>query len=328
MSWLAWVRTVHLAASALVGGAVAFELLVLRRAAVSAQAPKQVRQVRRWLATMGAVGIAIGLLSWAAWLAEVTIGMTGLPPTEALAASNLHIVVAQTTFGQVCALRCGLFVLLALGLVVASRASEQPALWQDLALAGLAAALLGSLAWTGHAVASVRAHRWVDAAHLCAAALWVGMLPPLWLVLQRACTTGEAEWLRLAARAARLFSPPAIAAVLVLVLTGALNSWWLVGTPGKLLGSSYGLLLTGKLVLFAAMLALAASNRIVLTPRMEQPAPATTLRAARHLQRNVVAEMLLAAAVLAVVGTLGVTPPAAHEHPADHHHHHHDAEAM
>ena len=327
MSWLAGVRTVHLAASALVGGALAFELLVLRRAAAAAQAPQQVRQVRQWLAAVAALGIVIGLASWAAWLAEVTIGMTGLPPAEALAADKLRIVVMQTTFGQVWLLRCVLFVLLALALAAGLRASRRCALWEDLGRAALAAALLGSLAWTGHAVASAPAHLWVDAVHLCAAALWVGMLPPLWFLLRRACGSRDAGWLRLSARAARLFSPPAIFAVLALVVTGSLNSWWLVGTPAKLLGTSYGLLLTGKLLLFAAMLALAASNRIVLTPRMEAPVPATTLRATRQLRRNVLAEMLLAAAVLGVVGTLGVTPPAAHEHPA-HQHHHHDEEAM
>jgi putative copper resistance protein D len=191
----------------------------------------------------------------------------------------------------------------------------------------MAAALMGSLAWAGHAVASHPAHVWVDAAHLCAAALWLGMLPPLALVVHRAAASRDVGWLRLAGRAAQVFSPPAVAAVLVLAVSGSLNSWWLVGSPDKLLGSAYGLLLSAKLALFALMLALAASNRLQLTPRIAGAARPDTaaLLAARRLRRNVLAEMLLAAALIGVVGTLGVTPPAVHEQPA-HHHHEHDHE--
>jgi putative copper resistance protein D len=335
MSWLAAVRGVHLAASALIAGAIAFEFLVLRRAAGMARTPDQAAVVRGWLNVLVALGIGVGLVSWVAWLSDVAIGMTGLPATEALTMANLRTVVTRTTFGRVWAFRSVLLVLFALALLRRTR-STRSGRGSDVLLGAAATALTGSLAWTGHAVASHPAHLWVDAAHLCAAAVWLGMLPALWLLLRRAGTSGDAGWARLSGRCTRLFSPPAMAAVLVLILTGTLNAWWLVGTPAKLLGNPYGLLLSAKLALFALMLGLAAVNRMVLTPRIDSAdaadaadaADGTMLRATRQLQRNVVLEILLAAAILALVGQLGVTPPAAHQHPAhdeqEHHHEHHD----
>ena len=320
MSWLAAFRSLQLAASLLLGGAIAFELLVLRRAAEAVRAPELVEQVRRWLRTQGALGVVLGLFSWAAWLAAVTIGMTGLPASEALVPENLGLVATRTTFGHVWVLRCILFLLLAIPLLSAQAGRLRAARW----LSGCAATvLLASLAWTGHAVASGAAHLAVDAAHVCAAAVWVGMLPPLGLLLLRACASGDAGCVRLAAATARLFSPPAIAAVLTLVVTGSLSAWWLVGTPGRLLDTSYGLLLSSKLALFAGMLGFAACNRLLLTPRLAsaQPATAPSVRAMRLLGWNVLAEIALAAALLGVVGTLGVTPPATHEAPAHQHHH-------
>jgi putative copper resistance protein D len=322
MSWLATVRGVHLAASVLLAGAIAFELLVLRRATDGVQDTRISGQALRWLRTLGGFGLALGLASWAAWLAAVAIGMTGLPVAEALAPDTLTTVVTRTTFGQVWLLRSVLLVLLALPLLSWRAAATRPANWLVIGSAAMAALLMGSLAWAGHAVASHRAHPWVDAAHLCAAAVWLGMLPPLWLLVQRASATGDPGWQRLAGRAARLFSAPGIAAVLVLAITGGLNGWWLVGSVDKLLGSSYGLLLVAKLALFAGMLGLAARNRMVLTPRIDQPEPLAPggRLALRRLRRNVVAEMVLGAAVLGLVGRLGVTPPAVHEQGPRHRH--------
>ncbi len=63
-----------------------------------------------------------------------------------------------------------------------------------------------------------------------------------------------------------------------------------------------------KIVLFGAMVGIAAVNRYRLTPQL--PAPA----AMRALQRNSLAETALGAGVLLFVGALGTMSPTAHMH--------------
>lgn len=60
--------------------------------------------------------------------------------------------------------------------------------------------------------------------------------------------------------------------VATLVVTGLVNSWFLVGYENvpTLLATPYSQLLVTKILLFCAMLALAALNRFRLTPRFEQ----------------------------------------------------------
>src|SRR3954470_20298368 len=110
MSWLGADRSLHLAGSALVAGAIAFELLLLRPAPEAARAPELALRVRRWVRALAVLGVGVGLLSWVAWLAQAAIAMTGLPASEALTSSNLRTVVVRTTFGNVWALRLLLFL--------------------------------------------------------------------------------------------------------------------------------------------------------------------------------------------------------------------------
>ena len=69
-------------------------------------------------------------------------------------------------------------------------------------------------------------------------------------------------------------------------------------------------MLSLKIGLFAAMLALAAVNRFHLTPRL------AARPARRALIRNSLAETALGLGVLLLVGALGSMEPAVHNHPA------------
>jgi putative copper resistance protein D len=73
--------------------------------------------------------------------------------------------------------------------------------------------------------------------------------------------------------------------------------------------TAYGRLLMVKLVLFAVMLALAAANRLWLTPRLKT---AAAERSAMMLTCSAFVELVLALAVFALVGALGTQHPAAH----------------
>jgi len=76
-----------------------------------------------------------------------------------------------------------------------------------------------------------------------------------------------------------------------------------------LFGTRYGTLLLAKLAVLAAMLSLAAVNRLILTPRL-----ASGDRPAAHaLRRNALVEIGAGLLVVAIVGVLGITVPAAHQ---------------
>jgi putative copper resistance protein D len=96
-------------------------------------------------------------------------------------------------------------------------------------------------------------------------------------------------------------------------LTGLLNSAFMVGNPRVLLTSDYGRLLISKVVLFLFMVGLGAWNLLLLKPSLTVDAQAMNVahqrRAIRALLRNVLLEIVLGAAVILIVATLGVTPP-------------------
>ena len=64
------------------------------------------------------------------------------------------------------------------------------------------------------------------------------------------------------------FSAYGIVAVGALLLTGAINTWYLAGSIRALTETDYGHLLLVKIALFLVMLALATVNRLWLTPAL------------------------------------------------------------
>jgi putative copper resistance protein D len=101
--------------------------------------------------------------------------------------------------------------------------------------------------------------------------------------------------------------------VAVLVATGLVNGWFLVG-PTRLAGlwtTPYGLLLSVKLALFAGMLALAAANRFRLTPALGAALDGAVgpTEALSALRRSLLVETSLAFAVLGLVAWFGMLAP-------------------
>lgn len=304
--WLIVIRAAHFAATALTAGVLAFLVMVAQPALRGAATLEAACAVRcRQLAW---IGLAATLLSGLAWVAVEIMAMTERSLGEAMHDGLVSIVLTRTTFGLVADLRLALALLLAAALAFASATAAS----RTIALAG-AAALLASLAWSGHAAGTVGLagplHLAADALHLLAAGAWIGGLVPLALVLASARHDGE--WAAFAAKIVRRFSLMGIVSVATLVATGAVNAWFLVGSWRALTGTGYGRLLLVKLGLFAALLALAAVNRLHLTPRLASPAPAQA-RALHLLVRSCMMEIALGALVFAVVGALGTLHPAIH----------------
>jgi len=265
--------------------------------------------IRRRFLRVAIASVVTGIASGVAWLALAAASMSGLNVAEALERSTLGLVLTATTFGHAWLVRAGLAVALcALLFALAKSPPHRAAFGGMLAMLLVAAAYLGALAWSGHAAAGEGFDGDVeivaDVVHLLAAGAWLGALPALVFLLRR--EPGVAE----AARATRRFSTLGAVCVSLLVAGGAVNSWYLVGDVPSLVGTSYGRLLLAKLALFGAMLVLAMANRWYLSVRLAQGE-----YVARRLIRNAIGEIVLGIVVVAIVGFLGVTPPAIHETP-------------
>ncbi len=297
------VRGIHFAATAVVAGILVFQTVVAKPALSAEVAKKWQTQSRRlaWIA------LVIALLSGVIWLLLQAISMSGLPPDEAMTSQVLWTVLNQTQFGVVTESRGVLAVILA-----ACLAFDRFRLAHWLALAA-ALGLTAAIAWTGHAASTPgelgNLHLAADALHFVAAASWIGGLVPLALLLAAARRDDVAP--SLASEATRRFSIVGIVAVATLVATGLVNSWILVGSFHALLAAEYGQVLILKLAVFAVMLALAAVNRLSLTPQLAV-AFGKQREAVRRLTRNSVIEIILGFCIFAIVGTLGTLHPAIH----------------
>ena len=283
------IRAVHYASTLFAAGALCFDAFLL-----GAGAARHRRAV--------AAAATLALLSAIAWLWAETARMTGGAPTPALALK----VLDATEFGRAWVVRLALLVLW----LVAILCARGRGMLIVAAALGIGAA--ASLAFSGHAAAEGTLGLVLDMVHLTAASLWLGALLPFALLLRSAARAGTTAALAEAARAARRFSPLGLFCVGGLLATGLFRACFLVGTIPGLVGTPYGQLLSIKIALFLAMVALAAINRQRLTPAL------ATLHgrdAARRLMRSALVEAALGLVILVDVGALGISVPAAHDQP-------------
>ncbi|HEV3182522.1 MAG TPA: CopD family protein [Steroidobacteraceae bacterium] len=167
-----------------------------------------------------------------------------------------------------------------------------PGSWA-LALAG-SLATVSSFLLTGHT--SVHPARpWLASllfVHLAIVAFWFGSLWPL-----RQVTALEPR--AQAARAIAAFSALAVWVVPVIALAGAGMAVVLLPDFAALT-QPYGLLLLGKIALFALLMGLAAMNRLRLTPALERGAA----RAPAQLRRSMALEYALIGATLVLTAVM------------------------
>lgn len=241
------------------------------------------------------VGGALGLAAVAAPFAVALQGLDalGLPLSSlfggATVAAGLASPYTLTVAGAV----------LAAGLAVVSLAAPSLVMRRLAGLIALAV-LAFAVSLSGHASTAppeAITHRAVSV-HVAAAAVWVGALVPLALLL----AAGASET---ATRALASFSRIVPWAVVALALTGGFLAAVQVRTPAALWETDYGRVLLAKLALVAAMLALAAVNRWRLT----KPALAGDVAARRRLVRVIAVEAVLAVAVVGTLSLWRFTPP-------------------
>jgi len=264
--------------------------------------PRTLLPGARALVASGALVLCLASLGLIAAQASLFAGSfhDGLT-REALAA-----VATEMDLGKAALVRAAVA---AIAFAVVVSASARKPRW--LAVAGLGAVAAASLAWLGHAGASVGPLApWqllADVVHVLAACAWIGALPGF-LLLARAGSRDHGR--RLLHRALAGFAGTGSVLVALLLMTGLANALFLIG-PDHVVdvwATDYGRALAAKLALFAAMLLLAANNRWRLTPALARlPGPA----AAGALRRSIALEALAGFAVLAAVAWLGTLPPPA-----------------
>ncbi len=317
-SLLICARAIHFAATISAAGAVFFLVFIaepaFRKAPVGAP---MIASLRFRLASVAWISLVLAVLSGAAWLFLTAASMSGQPVADVYPQGVLWTVLSQTDFGNDWLARCVLACLLAGAFVPLFSSTGARSHGLKAAAVILAAALVGSLAFAGHAIGGEGVegvlHPFADMLHLIAAAAWVGTLLPLVLLL--AMPEQDATVLAVARTATRRFSALGIASVATLLATGLVNSWYLVGSVDALTASTYGRLLLVKLGLFLLMVVIAAYNWSQLTPRLAQSAdPAATANARRQLRRNATIEVMAGAVIIGVVAVLGITSPASHAH--------------
>lgn len=253
-----------------------------------------------WLAVLGLV---LSTAGFALMMAE----MTGVTIAD-LDRETLRFIVLDTVPGTAFLARTAALIGAA---VFAFAGSRRLSGWL---VAAAAAGALATLAWTGHAAVAEglpgTLHRSSDIAHLLAAAGWTGALAMLLKALLSPIDDDEAVTdIR---RALAGFAIAGSVLVALVIATGLINGWMIVGVAGLTLlpGTLYGQLLIAKLLLFAAMLALAAANRWRLTPRLAAAqAAGDTARAVRALKISIALESAAAVLVLVLVAWLGTLAP-------------------
>lgn len=311
-----------LLAFVLIGG-LGFLPLVLQPALAAAgiTEPAPLRRSARqclWIAWPAIVLLL--LLSLAALLLQAS-EVTGVSLSEVLGGRAITRLLTATKYGTLWLVRMAL--LLGLLAVIALISTEtHPRRWTRWLGLTLGAGVLLTIAAAGHASAAPRLTTLAIAAdwlHLIAGSIWVGGLVQLILALFPVLKLlDEAPRRMLLARMFKRFSALAGASVAALLVTGTYAGLIHVPSWQALLDTSYGAMLSSKLILFVPLVALGAINLLIFHPYFVRAAgtkskASTDASNVRRFRVIVVSEVVLAVLVLAVTGLLTRLPPATTE---------------
>ena len=298
---------VHLVQCVLLTGA--FFLLLLAGQPTSHAA----RRWERWVLGATGVFVVVALTSGVVVLAAQTALFEGRPEA-ALEPGAIGRAMLGTRPGVWWMARIGLLLVLgaflALGGNAGTRSDWIAARGEALALSALALVLVGT---SSHAAVGSEG-LWpggVELAHLLAAGVWAGGLPPLALLLFLASRDRTAVD-PFAVRAMRRFSGVALAAVLVLAGSGVASAWLLVEGVTGLLGTAYGHWLLVKLALLVPALLLAAASRAALAD-LASPTGLWAALTARRMSLFIGAEAGLVLLLVGGAAAMAATTPGLHD---------------
>jgi putative copper resistance protein D len=164
----------------------------------------------------------------------------------------------------------------------------------------LSLVILACGVWASHAVSRLEDRVLLvsfTAIHQCAAAVWIGGLPQLWISLRAPATETQPA-------IAKRFSRLALLSVLALLGSGVAMALRYIDSPNAIYGTAYGLMLGAKVLFFLVLVSIGALNRTLLGS-MDQEPPKFRLRRLLEAEIGIGITAILAAA------SLTSQPPAA-----------------
>jgi putative copper resistance protein D len=282
------LRFIALSTQALMIGGVAFTLLVVQpfRSAVSGDWNQISRQCRFLLRLSAAIAI-LGALADIVLNVLLLKASADVPIAEGLTAS---FVIAEMVR-----------IMAALGIfIIAGRAPET--LWRRTGMAMSAAVLLAAAAATSHSFSRMTDRApmaFADAIHQLGASVWIGGIP--YFVVTLARTRDGIAWRRVGKR----FSLMSMASVAALTLAGLALAYVFVGSWQGLYGTSYGVMVLGKVALLIGLLGLGFLNfRTVERLRAD---PSTSIL---RMRRFAEVEIGVGLSVFALAASITSSPPA------------------
>ncbi len=130
--------------------------------------------------------------------------------------------------------------------------------------------------------------------HLLAGSVWIGGLA--WLVWLSRCDEAACRI------EARRVSSIALIAVIVIALSGLLQTFFFLNAPDDLIASTYGRLVIAKMTGLAILIGFGAYNRYALLPRLD------ATDGARNLSRSVRLEIAVLVTIILIGGFLAYAP--------------------
>jgi putative copper resistance protein D len=274
-------RGATLTFQSLAAGGIVFLNFVLRRANPESEAIQQ--SCSRWI-RRSAIALAAMQLSYV--LANSLILMQSADMTLAdVSGANFFIAGA-----------IGIFSALTIVILSGARRSRG---YADLLFP--AAAIIASSVMTSHAMARLEFRAplvVVTALHQAATATWLGGLPYLLIAIRRAESPEFAR--QISAR----FSQLALISVCVLASAGFVLGFAYIGSFQAAYGTSYGAMVTAKIIMFGLLLFLGALNY-----QLVRSGPASSILAS--LKRFGEAEIGIGITVILTAASLTSLPPAA-----------------
>lgn len=276
------IRTMLLVALTVLAGSFAFNALVLRASALQPLREALAIRRRTWL-----------LL----WLTITVITLT-LDSFLHFGNEDVPLNMSVLLFARV-----GLFILLAFNL-----RGE----WLESKFAlFMCALLLLTQSLSGH---PAREPEWVlaviaDWLHLVFVSIWLGSVAYYAGVVVPQVLQQHALVPALGASIEK-FSPLAIMSVLVIALTGIIQSSSFVGSFDALLSTGYGRALLAKIVVFLVLIAFGALHQFVIAPKINawRAKAETQEEAAQRFRISITAEALISILTLAAAAAMTLLP--------------------
>ncbi len=195
-------------------------------------------------------------------LAFTQICFVALDSAMLMSTSGLHLSDLYTTnyfmAGALLVLTCATFLLFCRDCVARARG------WLLLILP-----LLFGIVWTSHSASRLENRlplTTLTGLHQLAAALWIGAMPYLWLLLssQNTTRTTDEDAERATVLAVRRYSTTAVASVTVLIAAGVSMGWVYTRSWSAVYGTAYGVVLLAKSAMLVGLLLMGAGNFLLV----------------------------------------------------------------